>query len=298
MEEPHGLGKKMPDISVIILTYNSSRYIEKLLKSLISKYKKEIEENKLEIIVADNNSSDDTLEIAKKAGTVKAVSNGDNFGFAKGINIGSAHARGNLLLFINPDGEFLSGDIFALSEKFKDDGVAVVGGKILHPNGKEELSAGKFYNIFNVLLLCLGIEQNLGVRFSPDKEKYVDFVSGGFMMVKRSAWERLAGFDENFFMYVEDMEFCYRVKKQKLKVMFSPAATIKHVGQASSDRSFAVANIYKGLLYFHKKHKSALSYFFTKTLLITKALLLVIVGKLSNNKYLYKTYLSALKASI
>ncbi|MEX2007355.1 MAG: glycosyltransferase family 2 protein [Candidatus Levyibacteriota bacterium] len=288
----------MPDISLIILTYNSQNYIGRLLKSLGAKYRHEIDNGKLEIIVVDNNSSDKTLSVVKDFEEVRVVENGDNFGFAKGINLGSKKAKGRYLLFVNPDSEFLSGDVFSFVQKFKDEKVAVVGGKILHTNGKKELSAGKFYNFWRVLLLSLGLEENLRVRFSGEKDKFVDFVSGGFMMVRRDVWEKLGGFDEKFFMYLEDMEFCYRVKKHKLKVMFSPAATIQHVGQASSDRSFAIANIYKGLLYFHKKHKGRFSYSFTKILLIVKALLLVIVGKLSNNKYLDKAYSQALKASI
>lgn len=288
----------MPDVSVIILTYNSQSHIGKLLNSLLLKYKNEIESGKLEIIVADNNSADKTISVVKEFKEAAIVRNGDNFGFARGINLGSKYAKGKFLLFINPDGEFLSGDIFQLAEKFEDEEIAVVGGKILRPQGSEELSAGKFYNFFNVLLLSLGLEENFGVRFSADKDKFVDFVSGGFMMVRADVWKKLEGFDEKFFMYVEDMEFCYRVKKQKLKVMFSPKATIKHVGQASSDRSFAILNIYKGLLYFHKKHKGTFSYSLVKSFLITKALLLVIAGKLSNNKYLDKAYSQALKASI
>ncbi len=285
----------MPDISVIILTYNSENYIGNLLKSLTSKYQTEIKSKKIEIIVADNNSSDETLKTAKKFENVITIENGDNLGFAKGINSASKKAKGEFLLFINPDGEFIRGDIFALSQKFEDEKVAVVGGEILHTNGKRELSCGKFYNLFNVILLALGFEEKLGVRFSPKDDKFVDFVSGGFMMVRSDIFKKLGGFDEKFFMYVEDMEFCFRVKLQKLKVMYSGSATIKHVGQASSNRSFAIINIYKGLLYFHKKHKSKLSYSFVKTILFAKAALLVMIGKLSNNEYLERTYSKALR---
>ncbi len=288
----------MPDISVVILTYNSEKYIGKLLKSLISKYKDQIRDEKLEIIVADNNSSDDTIKIASKVKEVTMVQNGGNFGFAKGINLGAPHAKGEFLFFINPDSVLLKGDIFSLKEKFMDNKVAIVGGKILKPSGGQELSCGKFYNLFNVFLLSVGLEEKLGVRFSPKKERHVDFVSGGFMMVRKNLWRQMGGFDENFFMYIEDMELCFRARKKKLKVLFSNSATIQHVGQASSNRTFAVVNIYKGLLYFHKKHMGAVSFFLVRTLLILKAILLVIIGKMSNNKYLGETYMQALKASL
>lgn len=285
----------MPNISVVILTFNSEKYIEKLLTSLISKYEKEVREKKLEIIVADNNSSDSTLKIAGRISGVEAFNNGDNFGFAKGINLGASRAKGELLLFINPDSLFLRGDIFLLGNLFDNEKVGVVGGEMINSNGKKELSCGKFYNIFNVLLLTLGLEGKLGVRFSPRGKKNVGFVSGGFMMVRKSLWEKLGGFDENFFMYVEDMEFCFRIKKLGKKVVFSNLATIQHVGQASSNRAFAVVNIYKGLIYFHKKHMGFISLILVKTLLIIKAAILVIIGKISNNEYLYLTYSQALK---
>lgn len=288
----------MPDISIIILTYNSRRYIGKLLKSLVSKYKTQIDNGSLEVIVADNNSPDNTINKAKETKNVSITNNGDNFGFAKGINLASKKAKGKFLLFINPDSEFLRGDIFLLMQKFDDAEVAVVGGEIVTVKEKKELSAGKFYNLFNTFLLSVGLEEKMGVRFSPNKDRYVDFVSGGFMMARRDVWEKLGGFDEKFFMYIEDMEFCYRVKKQKLKVMFSPVATILHVGQASGSRSFAIVSIYKGLLYFHKKHKGILSYSLVKTMLLFKASVLVLVGKLSNNEYLDKAYSQALRASI
>ncbi len=285
----------MPDISVIILTFNSENYIGKAISSLLAKYKNEINNGKLEIIVIDNNSQDDTVKKAKEIKFIKVFSNEENFGFAKGINLGASYALGKFLLFMNPDSIIFRGDIFSLAQKFEDEKVAVVGGEFLHLDGKKELSAGKFYNFFNTLLLAFGLDEKLGVRISPKKEEHVDFVSGGFMMVRKDVWEKLNGFDEKFFMYVEDMEFCYRVKKQNFRVLFSNAATIQHVGQASSDKTFAVVNIYKGLLYFHKKHKGILSYYLVKTVLLIKASILVLVGKLSNNKYLGETYSKALR---
>lgn len=287
----------MPDISIIILTYNSANFIAKLLKSLIAKYNAQIDKGELEIIVADNSSLDDTIKEAKKIERVKVISNGGNFGFAKGINLASKLASGQFLLFINPDTTFLRGDVFKLLEKFKDKRIGVVGGEVLHINGKKEPSCGKFYNFFSTVFLALGLEEKLGIRFSPKKEKFVDFVSGGFMMVRKDLWEKLGGFDDSFFMYVEDMEFCFRVKKQKLKVLYSPEATIKHVGQASSNRSFAIVCIYKGILYFNKKHMGLLSYMLVKMILRFKAIVLVFIGKMSNNKYLVQTYEQALSVS-
>ncbi len=284
----------MPEISVVILTYNSALYIEKLLKSLNSRYEKEIKDGEIEIIVADNQSSDETFNLVSKIDNIKFVKNGGNFGFAKGINLGSSHAKGKYLLFINPDAVFLKGDLFNLIKNI-DSSIGAVGGEIINLDGKRELSCGKFYNLINVVLLALGLEEKLGIRFAPQGLRSVDFISGGFFMISRELFGEMGGFDENLFMYVEDMELCFRLKKKKLKVLFSSDATIQHVGQGSSNRSFAIKNIYKGLLYFHKKHKGLLSYNLVKITLLLKAVSLVMLGRISNNKYLYSTYKQALE---
>ena len=283
-------------VSIIILTYNSANYINKLLESIV-KFNKS---SNYEIIVVDNNSEDETvkrvLSIKYKVLSIKLVQNSENFGFSKGINIGAKVAGGEYLLFINPDCEWSKGTTREFVSIFEQDvKVGVVGGKILAKNGVAEKSAGNFLKTLEVLLTALGLDETLGARFSPNKRCGVDFVSGGFMAVRKSLFEKLNGFDENLFLYVEDMEFCFRVKKEGKKVMFDPSVQIIHESHGSSNRSFAIENIYRGLLYFHKKHGNAFSYNSVKLLLWTKALALVTLGKIINNKYLAATYSKVLK---
>lgn len=280
-------------VSIIILTYNSGKYIGRLLEG-IELFNKGLD---YEVIVADNNSDDDTLELVQNyISKVKVIKNTENVGFAKGINIGAKKAKGEYLLFINPDAEWRQGvidDFVSLFEK--DKAIGVIGGKIINRQGGKENSAGHFLKSYQVLVMSLGLDDLFGVRFSPSKLCEVDFVSGGFMAVRKKLFGRLGGFDKNLFMYMEDMEFCFRVKKEGLKVMFEPNVQIVHEGQASSNRGFAVKNIYKGLFYFHKKHGTPFSYFFIRSILILKARTLVALGKIVNNKYLVDTYSQTLK---
>lgn len=266
-----------------------------MLESLFKKYAKEIEEKKLEILVADNDSTDDTLQKIEKIKNIQIIKNGGNVGFAKGNNTAVQHAKGDVLLFINPDTKFIEGDIFSLLDEFQDEKVGVVGGKIISWNNKNEYSCGKFYNAFHTFLLSVGLEEQLGVRFSPDKKQEVDFVSGAFFAIRKDLFEKLHGFDENYFMYIEDCDLCFRVNKSGYKILFCPSATIQHMGQGSSNRTFAIVNIYKGLLYFNKKRINYFSYAFVWTLLKSKALALVVIGKILNNKYLVESYSQALK---
>ena len=137
----------------------------------------------------------------------------------------------------------------------------------------------------------------VGAKFAFQSKKIseVDWVSGAFMMIRREVFKKLEGFDKNMFMYVEDMELCFRVKKLGYNIVFFPESSLYHMEYGSSDRTFAIVNIYKGILYFYKKHGSPISYLIVKTMLVVKAGLLVMIGKIINNKYLTDTYSKALK---
>lgn len=276
--------------SVIVLTYNSSRFIEQMLNSLKTFAKG------CEILVVDNDSKDDSVKIAKQFDFVKVLETGTNLGFAKGLNFGAEKATGDLLLFINPDAVLKSGKMEDLTEVFeKKEDLGVLGGKILDFKGNTENSAGKFFNLWETIAIILGLDNLLGVRFSPNKFESVDFVSGGFMMVRRSVFDKIGGFDEDFFMYVEDMDFCYRMKLAGYKTFFSPDIVIAHAGQGSSSKEFAVINIYKGILNFYKKRKDKLEYSIVRFGLQTKALTVYFLGRITHNSYYIGTYGKALE---
>jgi len=286
----------MPEISFIILTYNSQAYIEKLLRSLKVHFSESINQKKIEVIMVDNNSSDQTVKLATGFEFIKIIENKENLGFSKGINLAVSRSFSEYLVVVNPDTEFEDGNIFEVIKKFKENKkLGVIGCRIVSKDGRSEKSCGRFLKTFEIFLLTLGLDEVFGVRSSPLGFAEVDFVSGGFMIIRKKIFEELKGFDENLFMYVEDMEFCFRVKKIGYKVVFDPQVVISHHGHGSSSRSFAIKNIYKGILYFYKKHGSPISYFTVKTVLIIKAGFLVIIGKIINNKYLYNTYSQALK---
>lgn len=280
----------MREVSIIILTYNSAGFIENLLKSL-KDFKKDSE-----VVLVDNNSSDNTVEIAKNFGDVRVFKTEKNLGFSRGINFGAEKANGEYLLFINPDAVYENGELIDLIKILKKENVGIVGGKLLDYDGNVEKSAGKFFNLFETLLIVFGLDENLGVRFSPKTLTKVDFVSGGLMMVSSDLFKKLGGFDEKFFMYVEDMEFCFRAKKEGYETVFFPNVIFSHKGQGSSDKTFAVVNIYKGILYFFKKHKNYLEYISIKAVLCVKAIFVYSLGIITNNSYYKNTYRQAILA--
>ena len=139
------------------------------------------------------------------------------------------------------------------------------------------------------------IGSNKLLRESPDEIKRVDWVSGASLMIKKTLFQKLEGFDKEIFMYVEDMELCYRALKKGFFTYFYPQIMLFHKELGSGSRTFAILNIYKGVLLFFRKHKSKLEYLLALLLLKTKAAVLVVLGKIINNKYLLETYSQALK---
>lgn len=270
---------------------------KRCLLSVVDNYEEDVDKGKIELILADNGSTDGTVEEIRRSEfseKIKIVENGKNYGFGKGNNLASKKAQGKYILFLNSD--TLSKDKGFLKMALfleKNQEAGILGGKLENRDGSKQLSAGKFYTPLNLFFSLAGLESF--VRSAPDKISRVDWVSGACLIIKKELFEKLKGFDENFFMYVEDMELCYRAKKEGFLTYFYPDIKLEHRQAGSSNRQFAIKNIYKGLLYFYKKHGNFISYSVIKSMLYFKAFLFVIIGRIINNKYLTDTYLEALK---
>src|SRR3989344_479268 len=282
-------------LSVIVLSYNTRDLTKRCLSSIIENYKEDIDKGKIELVLADNGSGDETTEaIQNYDSRIKIIQNEKNYGFGKGNNLASKKAQGKYILFLNSDTVSKDkGFLKMVSFLEKNQEIGILGGKLENRNGSKQLSAGKFYKPLNLSFSLLGLESF--VRSAPDKISKVDWVSGACMMIRRDLFERLGGFDENYFMYMEDMDLCFRAKKEGFLTYFYPDIKLEHREAGSSNRQFAVKNIYKGLLYFYKKHGNFLSYSIVKSMLYLKAFFLVIIGRAINNKYLTDAYSKALK---
>src|SRR5205807_1922254 len=123
----------------------------------------------------------------------------------------------------------------------------------------------------------------------------VDWVKGALLMIRRDVFEKLGGFDEKIFMYMEDMELCYRAHLAGYTISFYPDVDIRHKDQGSSNRTFAIVNIYKSLLYFYSKHKSKKEYDLLKALLLLKGYIAIMIGLLIGNKNLMERYQKAMQ---
>lgn len=284
-------------LSIVTINYKKPELTLSCLSSLYAAYSQQFEKNLFELIVVDNLSKDDSVDILenevkkKKYKNVHILAHKENNGFGGGNNFGAAHAKGEMLLFLNNDTQ-VDGGIEEMLLFAKDKNAGIVGGVLQNTNGTSQHSYDSFYSLSRVLLLLLGVQRLRQQKMTVPMQ--VDWVKGACLMISKSLFEKLHGFDEHIFMYTEDMEMCYRARKLGEQVWVYPGVAIRHADQGSSSRTFAVVSIYKGILYFYKKHKSMTEYVLVKLLLQTKAHILILLGKLTKSTYLVTTYEEAL----
>lgn len=281
------------ELSIIVLSYNTKDLTINCLNSIVEQYKDELEKDRFEIIVVDNASSDDSLDVLRKLKikNFKLIESRENLGFSKGCNLGAKNASGAYLLFLNSDTEIKDQGFLKMVEYLKkDEKVGILGGALKNQDGTAQKSAGRFYNLFNLFLMLCGLDR----RLAPNKIQKVDWVSGASLMIRKKVFEKIGGFEKELFMYFEDVELCFKAKKKGYSTYFYPEISLYHRELGSSNRTFAILNIYKGVLFFYKKHKSKLEYKIAEFMLKTKALVLKYLGKILDNKYLENTYSEAL----
>lgn len=263
-------------LDVIVITYNNERSISVCLSSLEKcSYKKKL-------YAFDNFSEDKTCYIIKKEfPQVKLIKNNKNIGFGVAVNQGAKIAKGDYLLFLNPDTVVKGGcieEMVRFLEKKKD--AAVVGCRVLNPNGSLQPSCGKFPTIANIILdRILIVNKILRTELIRQesfyaKEQTSDWVSGAFFLVKRDVFLKLGGFDEKYFMYVEDVDFCYRARDAGYKIFYNPKAEIIHcnMGKSRPRKRFKAIQMRRGFTIFFKKYKTPIYVFLWKAILHIESL--------------------------
>jgi len=289
-------------LSIITLNYKKPQLTLACMASLHEQFGKEFAENKMELVIVDNDSGDDSVAILKEAirkenyKNMHVIANAENVGFGKGCNVGAKEAKGDYLLFLNNDTIVKDAGISAMTEYMQEHKhIAILGGQLRNSDNSLQASAGKFYTPVNALFLLLGLQRFGLLDTSPRHIAQVDWVKGGLLMIRKEVFHQLSGFDEKIFMYIEDMELCYRANEAGFKTYFYPDVMVVHKEHGSTNRSFAIVHIYQNLLYFYKKHRSSAEYTFIHFIMKTKAAILIIIGKLLGNSYLTSTYEQAFK---
>jgi len=252
------------DISVIIVSYNVRDFLRQCLHSL----EKAGEGMSVEIIVVDNASRDGSAGMVREQfPRVRLIENEVNRGFSRANNQAMRVARGRYLLLINPDTLAREDTLTALLDFMSAHPEAGAAGcKILNPDGTLQLSCRRsFPTPWVALSKILGLSRlfpnsrlfgkyNL-TYLDPDRVAEVDALSGSFLFLRRQALEKVGLFDEEYFMYGEDLDLCYRIKRASWTIYYVPTTQIIHYkGKSTESSTSTVVDFYRAMYIFVKKH--------------------------------------------
>ncbi len=287
-------------VSIIIVTYNSARVIGACLDSLAS----DAASGLAEVIVVDNASSDDSVRVVRdRYSWATLITSGENLGYSKGVNLGIQSARGRFLLILNPDTVVRRGTLRKLIEFVeKTPDAGIVGPKLVFHDGTVQLSCRRFYT-FRVLLMrrtplgkifknSKAVSDHLMLDFDHDSTREVDWLLGAAMFVRREAVDNVGMMDERFFLYFEDVDWCYRMKQRGLKVYYLADAVIEHgykreSAQAVLNRSFA-AHLVSLFRYYEKWNP--VFYFFKRYREVLKVALFLLLDLVAFNAAFFAAY--------
>lgn len=229
-------------ISIIIVSYNTSEVLKNCLTSI---YKNLSEDISFEVIVVDNASTDNSLEMIKtQFSKVTVIANTENEGFSKANNKGVRVAKGEYLLFLNPDTEIVAEDTLKVEQLIEflhnHPQVGAVTPKVLLPNGSIDDACHRgFPTPWNAFCHFAGLAKlfpkskifsgySLGWKDLGTTHE-IDACAGACMLVKREAGEQVGWWDEDYFWYGEDIDFCYRLKEKDWRIYYIPSSTILHL---------------------------------------------------------------------
>ncbi len=286
-------------LSVVILNYNVRYFLELCLKSVEAA----LVGISAEIIVVDNASKDESCDMVEsKFPKVKLIQNTDNFGFSKGNNQGVAVAKGEYICILNPD-TVVAEDSFKILLNFAEDqpNMGILGCKLIDgqgqflPESKRHIPTPK-----------VSVEKMLGrtdgyyvPELANDAIGTVDILVGAFMVLKKEVYDRVGGFDEDYFMYGDDIDLSYKILKLGYQNMYNGQTTVIHYkGESTLKDKVYAQRFYGAMQIFYKKHfKSNLGFNMLVWLGVRAATLIQKPEKTSNKKQKHAVLISNEKHS-
>lgn len=253
------------DLSIIIVNYNTKKLTFECIESI---YKSNMN-YQFEIYMVDNNSSDDSVQVIKdNFPKVNVIANKENVGFSRANNQAIQLSKGRYVLLLNSDTivrETTLDTIIKFMDDYKD--VGVTGCKVILPDGTLDKACHRGFPTPDASFYYMtGIAKKFpnNPRFNKYHKSYlnlneiheIDCLVGAFMMVRREAIDEVGMLDEEFFMYGEDIDWCYRIKEAGWKVYYYPHVSIVHYKGASSKKkpTKIVYEFHRAMYLFHKKH--------------------------------------------
>jgi asparagine synthase (glutamine-hydrolysing) len=249
-DRPPQVGNGVRDLSVVVASWNTRDRLRSCLES-VSRRLATVDH---EVIVVDNASKDGSAEmVAESFPSVRLIRNPANAGFGRANNQAMRLARGRWLLLLNSDTVLTDDSVADLLRTLDRDareggplaGVGLAHCRLEFPDGRLQHTAYRFPTLRRALFEGLGLYKLTSADFAAETllagywdhatERDVDWVAGSFMLLPREVFEATGGFDERFFMYGEDLEWCYRIRDRGWRIRFFPRAAIIHYDHQSAD---------------------------------------------------------------
>lgn len=270
-------------ISIIIVTYNSGKYLAKCVSSILKIFLI----NNCEIIVIDNDSSDNTLEILNLfSNSINIIQNNTNVGFAKACNQGIKIGKGKYIFLLNPDTELLNDSVsifYNYFEKAENQKSWCTGAQLFDEKNRASKSFGRFPNLLDVFAEQLGIKgiflKSSYIQKTMRNPKFIQpvevpYVMGCNMFIRRSVFDDIGLFDERFFLNFEETELAWRAKNAGYKCMLLPEARIiHHSGKSFTDLKSYLSHLWYGQLMFFKITQTKFVFYLAKVLHLFGSLL-------------------------
>lgn len=280
----------MVDVSIIIVNYNTSVLIRNLMKTIEEK----TEGISYEVIVVDNNPTEQfAIDLKDYLDKIIYLPLNENVGFGRANNEGLKVAKGRNIFFLNPDTLLINNAIKILSDYLDaNEKVGCCGGNLYDKNMNPihsfiRLLPSPIWDLNSLLgnlIFKILYRKNIQFNFT-DKPLSVGYITGADMMVKRSVLDKVGAFDDDFFMYYEETELSYRIKKAKYDIISLPEAKIIHLeGQSISTNSRREALKSTSKKLYYQKTQSMFAYYCSNILAYTNAVLRIIYAKLKRDK--------------
>ena len=249
-------------LSIIIVNKDTKKLTENAIESAF----KTIKEVDFEIVVVDSSSKKENV-VEKIHSNVVVIKNVVNKGFGNACNIGASFARGDVLLFLNSDIILFENTVDGAFSFFrKQNNVGALGVRQLLENGKLDAGCKRgFPTPFNSLCYFLGLSKLFpkSKRFGAYQQTFidehdvveVDCISGAFMLILKKTFSFVKGFDEDYFLYGEDVDICYRLKKAGFKNIYYGKVSFLHFKNKSGEKNLKVlVSFYNSMRIFYNKH--------------------------------------------
>lgn len=269
-----------PDLSVVIVSWNTRELLSQCLQSVYET----ADGVTIKVLVVDNGSADGSAEmVLREFPLVRLIENAENVGFARANNQAMAVSHGRYVLLLNSDTVVRPG-AFQTMCHFMDQHpeAGIVGAKLLNPDGSFQASYMDFPTLTGEVLLLTKLFRLFHSLCFPSHSlaesqeiSEADWVSGACLMIRREALERVGGLDEDYFMYSEEVDWCWRVKQAGWRVFYTPDAEIVHWGGQSMGRIplHKRTRVYRGkVLFFRKRRGHGYATFFRLVLLLSAVL--------------------------